>query len=99
MHVLRGDPKVQVSNAEAIDDFTVRTIFDVQLTAAAGHRDVTIETSGGSFTLAGENLLLLTNYSGLDPEVNFAGQSNFSQADFLSQPQVRRFTARVNLTF
>ena len=58
-----------------------------------------LNASGASLTLSGQNLGTWTDYTGLDPEVNFAGQSNFSQADFLSQPQVRRFTARINLTF
>jgi hypothetical protein len=52
-----------------------------------------------SLTLAGQNLGTWTDYSGLDPEINYAGQDNYSQADFLSQPQVRRFTARINVNF
>jgi hypothetical protein len=52
-----------------------------------------------SLTLAGRNLGLWTKYSGFDPEVNFNGTSNFSTAEFLTQPQVRYFTARVNIAF
>lgn len=54
---------------------------------------------GVSLTLAGRNLATWTNYSGADPEVNFAGQSNFNQADFLTQPPVRFFTARINVSW
>ena len=52
-----------------------------------------------SLTLSGRNLATFTDYKGLDPEVNSGGQLNFSSFDFLSQPQVRYFTARLNLTF
>ena len=54
---------------------------------------------GLSLTLAGRNLATWTKYSGADPEVNYAGQSNFNQADFLTQPPVRFFTARFNVTW
>ena len=55
--------------------------------------------SGLSLTLAGRNLATWTDYTGLDPEVTFAGASNFNQAEFLSQPAVRYYTARVNVNF
>ena len=50
-------------------------------------------------TLAGRNLATWTDYTGLDPEINFAGQSNFSTAEFLTQPPLRYFTARVSVDF
>jgi TonB-linked SusC/RagA family outer membrane protein len=52
-----------------------------------------------SFTVAGRNLWTITDYSGVDPEVNAFGQDNFGTSDFESQPQVRYFTARLNLGF
>ncbi|GJG87036.1 SusC/RagA family TonB-linked outer membrane protein [Gemmatimonadetes bacterium T265] len=52
-----------------------------------------------SVTVAGRNLHTWTNYSGIDPEVNSVGASNFAQSDFLSQPQVRYITVRVNLSY
>ena len=52
-----------------------------------------------SLTLAGRNLGTWTDYSGLDPEVNVSAQANFTSADFLTQPQVRYWVARLNLTF
>lgn len=54
---------------------------------------------GMSLTLAGRNLATWTDYTGADPELNYAGQSNFNQADFLTQPPVRFFTARINVTW
>ncbi|HET7585928.1 MAG TPA: SusC/RagA family TonB-linked outer membrane protein [Gemmatimonadaceae bacterium] len=54
---------------------------------------------GLSLTLAGRNLATFTDYGGVDPEVNAVAQDNFSSTDFLSQPQVRRFNARITVQF
>ncbi len=51
-----------------------------------------------SLTLSGRNLATITDYEGSDPEVEgFSG--SFGSRDFLTQPQVRYFTARLNLSF
>ncbi|MGH7577964.1 MAG: SusC/RagA family TonB-linked outer membrane protein [Longimicrobiales bacterium] len=52
-----------------------------------------------SLTLSGRNLVTWTDYSGLDPEINSGGQSNFSTFDFLGQPPVRTLTARLDIGF
>ena len=52
-----------------------------------------------SLTLTGRNLMTWSDYSGPDPEVNGTGQSNFFIRDFLTQPPVRTFVARINITF
>ena len=52
-----------------------------------------------AFSFAGRNLATWTKYRGVDPELNEAGQSNFTTADFLTQPPVRYFIGRVNVTF
>ncbi|MEO7711725.1 MAG: SusC/RagA family TonB-linked outer membrane protein [Gemmatimonadaceae bacterium] len=58
-----------------------------------------LHANDATVTFGVRNLKTWTKYTGLDPEVNFAGQSNFSTGDFLTQPQVRYYTARFNLTF
>jgi TonB-linked SusC/RagA family outer membrane protein len=52
-----------------------------------------------TLTLAGRNLHTWTDYTGLDPEVNAGAQANFTTTDFLTQPQIRFFTARLSLGF
>jgi len=52
-----------------------------------------------SLTLSGRNLATWTKYSGIDPEVNGQGESNFAVRDFLSLPPLRSFSMRVNLGF
>ena len=55
---------------------------------------------GVSLTLAGRNLKTWTEYSGFDPEINFAGSSsNFSTAEFLTQPPARTVTLRLDMNF
>jgi hypothetical protein len=51
-----------------------------------------------SMTVSGRNLATITDYSGIDPEVN-EGPGNFAQRDFLALPLVRTVSFRVNLTF
>jgi hypothetical protein len=52
-----------------------------------------------SLTIAGRNLWTITDYTGVDPEVNAFNQDNFASSDFESQAQVRYWTARVNVGF
>ena len=49
---------------------------------------------GGSLTLSGRNLHTWTNYTGLDPEINETGGTNFTQGEFNTQPPVRTYTLR-----
>lgn len=53
-----------------------------------------------TFTVTGRNLHTWTKYKGVDPEViNGLDVGQFSTADFLTQPPVRYFIGRVNVTF
>jgi hypothetical protein len=49
----------------------------------------------------GQNLLTNTDYSGLDPEVNYQGQSSSITrgTDFYTLPQARVITFGVNVGF
>src|SRR5437867_705632 len=58
-----------------------------------------IGASSLSVTIAGRNLATWTKYKGLDPELNEAGQNNFTTADFLTQPPVRYWIGRINVAF
>ncbi len=57
-----------------------------------------VRLSRMNLVLSGRNLATWTDYSGLDPEVQ-GTSGNFGGFDFLTQPQVRYFTARLNVTF
>lgn len=58
------------------------------------------QLDGVSLTLSGRNLKTWTDYTGLDPEINEGGGgANFGQGEFNTQPPVRYFTARVDVSF
>ncbi len=52
-----------------------------------------------NLVITGRNLVKWTNYTGLDPEINQTATSNFVQREFLTQPPIRMWLARVNITF
>ncbi|MDR4989296.1 MAG: TonB-dependent receptor [Bacteroidales bacterium] len=49
-------------------------------------------------SISGQNLLTFTNYSGMDPEVNYAGPSDLVLGtDFFTHPQVRTISFGISL--
>jgi TonB-linked SusC/RagA family outer membrane protein len=69
-------------------EFSIRAGIPEALTTRAS------ALKGASITLSGRNLKTWTNYTGLDPEINEAGGSNFTQGEFNTQPPVRLWTLR-----
>jgi hypothetical protein len=55
--------------------------------------------TAASFTVAGQNLALWSKYEGYDPEVVSNAVALYNRDDFFTQPPVRRYVFRVNLTF
>ena len=53
----------------------------------------------GSFSITGENLALFTGYSGIDPEVNFAGGTQDIRAEFFTLPPSKRVVGRLSIAF
>ena len=89
-----------MTNAGMIEKADFVKLREVSLTASApSSLAQRFGVTRLALTLAGRNLATWTDYTGLDPEVNSAGQDNFNQFDFLSQPQVRYYTARIDVTF
>jgi TonB-dependent starch-binding outer membrane protein SusC len=73
---------------------------EVSLTFFAPRRWATsIGADAFSVTVSGRNLFTITDYTGIDPELNETGQSNFTTREFMTQGPVRFFTARVDVTF
>jgi TonB-linked SusC/RagA family outer membrane protein len=78
--------------------FTKLREVSVQLTAPTRFTQ-RFGLSNVALTLSGRNLKTWTNYTGLDPELNSGGQLNFSTFDFLGQPPVRHYVARIDVSF
>jgi TonB-linked SusC/RagA family outer membrane protein len=88
------------TNAGYIEDASFWRLREVSLTYNVPRKWLgSFAVSGLSLTISGRNLALWTDYTGLDPEINSIGQSNFTTFEFLSQPPVRSWRARVNVTF
>jgi TonB-linked SusC/RagA family outer membrane protein len=56
-------------------------------------------TDAASLTLAGHNLGLWSDYTGVDPEVNGYGNRSFARTDVYPVPMTRRLTASLNVSF
>jgi TonB-linked SusC/RagA family outer membrane protein len=88
------------SDAGYIEDGSFWKLRELAFTLSAPQQLADrLRTSGLSLTVAGRNLATWSDYTGFDPEVNFNGTSNFSTADFLTQPPVRYWTARINASW
>ncbi|MFV0247919.1 MAG: SusC/RagA family TonB-linked outer membrane protein [Tenacibaculum sp.] len=54
---------------------------------------------GSSISFIGRNLWLSTNYTGIDPEVSQASQSNASGIDYLNSPNTKSYGFKLHLIF
>lgn len=88
------------TDAGYVEDATFTKLREVAVTLTAPKSLASrAHVSGLSLTLAGRNLHTWTNYSGFDPEVNSTPTANFSTSDFLTQPPLRIYTARLTVQF
>ena len=88
-----------VSEEYVVDSSWVR-LREASLTYSLP-RDVLDKTflTGGSLTLTGRNLFLITDYPGIDPETNLTGASNGIGLDYFNQPNTKSYAVTVRLNF
>jgi hypothetical protein len=83
-----------------IEDASFTKLRELALTLTAPQTWTNRLGVGGlSVTLAGRNLKTWTDYTGLDPETNQYGPAQFATDEFLTQPQTRYWTARLDVTW
>jgi hypothetical protein len=83
-----------------IEDASFAKLREVALTVMVPTRYVTrAGVQGLSITFAGRNLHTWTKYTGLDPEVNFNGQTGFTTGDAATLPPNRLFQIRLDANF
>jgi TonB-linked SusC/RagA family outer membrane protein len=88
------------SYAGYVEDASFVKLREVALTFMVSNRYISrVAAQGLSITLAGRNLHTWTKYTGLDPELNYQGQANFTTADFTTVPPNRLFQIRVDANF
>jgi len=88
------------SAAGFVEDADFTKLREVSVTFGLPQRFARqLRTKELSLTLAGRNLKTWTNYTGLDPEVNSSGQTNFTTAELHTLPANRIFTIRFDAHF
>ncbi len=92
--VFLGDPIGYIQDADFLKLREVSLTYFAPASVAAQFGARTL-----SVTLAGRNLGTWSHYPGFDPEVNQNGQANFSTRDFLTQPQIHYWIARIDVSF
>ncbi len=85
-----------------VEDGSLARIGFVTLAWKAGKLAEQIGIKGLTFSATGRNLLLLTNYSGSDPVVNYTGSSGGTGTfgiDYLGTPNTRSYLFNISATF
>ncbi|MEJ2336204.1 MAG: SusC/RagA family TonB-linked outer membrane protein [Gemmatimonadales bacterium] len=88
--------------------FTGGTHFFIEQASYVKLRDVSIRYALGSvkrflgfdraeFSFSGRNLVTWTNYEGMDPESNLAGQNNGRGLEYFNNPRIRSYVFQINL--
>lgn len=73
---------------------------ELSLTYALGDKILdSIGFTDASITISGRNLILITDYPGIDPETNLTGDSNGIGLDYFNQPFTRTYAVSLRLTF
>ena len=84
-------------NSLAVEDASYLKLQAVQLSYTVPVNKINY-ISSVRLSLTGENLFILTNYKGMNPDANLYGRSNF-QYDFMSYPLARTWSFGVNISF
>ncbi|HEX8361906.1 MAG TPA: TonB-dependent receptor, partial [Longimicrobium sp.] len=90
----RSDATMYLERADFVKlrDLSLTYTLPSRVLRVAGASDL-------SFTLAGHNLALWSDYSGLDPEVNTGANRSFVRTDAYAAPMTRRYSVSVNLSY
>ena len=85
-----NEPFVEDATWFRLRDVTLSYTFDNDLTRAIGLRNATV-------SLWGRNLILITPYSGIDPETNLYGQNNSLGVEYYNNPGGRSFGLEISI--
>jgi hypothetical protein len=83
-----------------VEDADFVKLREIALTLSVPDRFARRVAAGGlHLTFAGRNLATWTKYTGLDPELNYGGQTNFNTADAGTLPPNRIYQIRIDAAF
>lgn len=88
-------------NGPFVQDATWTRLREVTLTYTLngeGFRNAT-KLQSASFSLTGRNIMLWTDYQGIDPDTNLTGSSNGRGLDYFQNPNTRSFIFKLSVTF
>ena len=88
------------SDAGFIEDASFVKLREIAVTLTVPRRFAQrLSAANLSVTLAGRNLHTWTKYTGLDPELNYGGQLNFTTQEFGTLPPNRLYQLRIDAGF
>ncbi|MGH2822517.1 MAG: hypothetical protein ACRDLY_05730, partial [Thermoleophilaceae bacterium] len=91
---------LQGSIAGHVEDASFTKLRELSFTLLAPRGlAAAFRASAINLTVSGRNLKTWTDYTGSDPEVNTFGTDSFLTVDFLTQPPVRYWTARLTFSY
>ncbi len=82
---------------QSVEDASYIKLRQVSLTVALPKKVLGSAFNNVSFTVYANNIILHTNYSGVDPETNLAGPANGQGLDYFNNPSAKNFGARLNI--
>jgi len=83
-----------------IEDATWLRLREISLTYSLGKQVLGDGfVKGLDIYFAGKNLLLITDYSGIDPETNLGGYTNTQGIDLYNMPGTRSYTVGLRVSF
>ena len=82
---------------QSVEDGSYIKLRQVSLTVALPKKVLGSKFNNVSFTVYANNIILHTNYTGVDPETNLAGPANGQGLDYFNNPSAKNFGARLSL--
>ncbi|MEO6220114.1 MAG: hypothetical protein ABIO81_06780, partial [Ginsengibacter sp.] len=82
---------------QSVEDASYVKLRQISLSIALPKKVLGSKFNAVSFTVYANNIILSTNYSGVDPETNLAGPANGQGLDYFNNPSTKNFGARLNI--
>ncbi len=82
---------------QSVEDASYVKLRQVSLSVALPKKVLGSKFNNVSFTVYANNIILHTNYTGVDPETNLAGPANGQGLDYFNNPSAKSFGARLNI--
>ena len=82
---------------QSVEDGSFVKLRQVSLSIALPKKVLGSKFNNVSFTVYANNIILHTNYTGVDPETSLSGPANGQGLDYFNNPSAKNFGARLNI--